>query len=143
VSLDRQSGNEPQNRARRLETRLEAVRTEFWRKPMAINLSRRSLIYAALFLLPVLGATQASAADQTVRVGIMSAEDEDIWSVVSQEALKRGLTVKLSVFNDYTQPNEALENGELDANAFQHKPYLDNQIKTRGYHIVPVGYTAV
>jgi D-methionine transport system substrate-binding protein len=76
-------------------------------------------------------------------VGIMSAEDEDIWAVVSQEALKRGLNVKLTVFNDYTQPNEALENGDLDANAFQHKPYLDNQIKTRGYRIVPVGFTAV
>ena len=47
------------------------------------------------------------------------------------------------VFNDYTQPNEALERGEIDANAFQHKPYLDNQIKTQGYHIVPVGYTGV
>jgi D-methionine transport system substrate-binding protein len=51
--------------------------------------------------------------------------------------------VKLTTFNDYTQPNEALENGDLDANAFQHKPYLDNQIKTRGYHIVIVGYTAL
>jgi D-methionine transport system substrate-binding protein len=109
---------------------------------MPTSLSRFLLISAALILLPILGVAQAQA-DQTVRVGIMSAEDEDIWSVVSQEALKRGLIVKLSVFNDYTQPNEALENGELDANAFQHKPYLDNQIKTRGYHIVPVGYTAV
>jgi ABC-type metal ion transport system substrate-binding protein len=48
---------------------------------------------AALAVLPVFGVAQACAADQTVRVGIMSAEDEDIWSVVSQEALKRGLTV--------------------------------------------------
>ncbi|TIW77409.1 MAG: metal ABC transporter substrate-binding protein, partial [Mesorhizobium sp.] len=47
------------------------------------------------------------------------------------------------VFNDYTQPNEALERGEIDANAFQHQPYLDNQIKTQGYHIVRVGYTGV
>lgn len=85
----------------------------------------------------------AQAANQTVRVGIISAEDEDIWAVVKTEAAKQGLDLKLVVFNDYTQPNEALENGELDANAFQHKPYLENQIKTRGYHIVPVGYTAV
>jgi D-methionine transport system substrate-binding protein len=110
---------------------------------MAVNLFRRSVICAALVLLPLLGGAHSHAADQTVRVGIMSAEEEDIWSVVSQEALKRGLTVKLSVFNDYTQPNGALENGELVANAFQHKPYLDNQIKARGYHIVPAGYAAV
>ncbi|MDQ0468757.1 MetQ/NlpA family ABC transporter substrate-binding protein [Labrys wisconsinensis] len=114
---------------------------------MRMNPLRRVLIQAALLLpalaAPILGAGHARADDTTVRVGIMSAEDEDVWAVVSEEARKRGLTVKLTVFNDYTQPNEALENGELDANAFQHKPYLDNQIKTRGYHIVPVGYTAV
>ncbi|MDQ6435623.1 MetQ/NlpA family lipoprotein [Mesorhizobium sp. LHD-90] len=78
-----------------------------------------------------------------IKVGIISGEDEDVWRVVVQEGAKRGLTIETVVFNDYTQPNEALERGEIDANAFQHQPYLDNQIKTQGYHIVPVGYTAV
>ena len=73
----------------------------------------------------------------------MSGEDEDVWRVVTTEAAKKGLTIETVVFNDYTQPNEALERGEIDANAFQHQPYLDNQIKTQGYHIVPVGYTGV
>jgi len=83
------------------------------------------------------------AAAETVRVGIVGGEDEDVWKVVAQQAAKSGLTIKTVVFNDYTQPNEALERGDVEANAFQHKPYLDNQIKTRGYHIVPVGFTAV
>jgi D-methionine transport system substrate-binding protein len=101
------------------------------------------LLIAAAFALSPLFSLAAARADEAIRVAIMSAEDEDVWAAVSQEAKKHGLTVRLIVFNDYTQPNEALENGELDANAFQHKPYLDNQIKTRGYHIVPVGFTAV
>ena len=109
---------------------------------MVLSVSRRLVILAALAVAPVFASIGARA-DQTIRVGIMSAEDEDIWSVVAKEAEKRGLKIKLVVFNDYTQPNEALETGELDANAFQHKPYLDNQIKTRGYHIVPAGFTAV
>ena len=88
------------------------------------------------------GLTHAST-DKTIRLGIMSGEDEDVWAVAAQEAKKDGLDIKLIKFNDYVQPNEALETNELDANAFQHKPYLDNQIKTRGYHIVPVGLTAV
>ena len=89
---------------------------------------------------------RAARADDTpnpVRVGIESGEDEDLWAIVAQEAKKRGLNVKVVTFNDYTQPNEALEHGDLDANAFQHKPYLDNQIKTRGYHITIAGYTAI
>lgn len=109
---------------------------------MSLTLSRRMLAAAALAASSLFLAGPAFA-HETIRVGIMSAEDEEVWAVVSQEAAKNGLEVKLVAFNDYTQPNEALENNELDANAFQHKPYLDNQIKTRGYHITPVGYTAV
>ncbi|MER8700391.1 MetQ/NlpA family lipoprotein [Mesorhizobium sp. M1273] len=89
-------------------------------------------------------AAPSFAEDKTaVKVGIMSGEDEDVWRVVTAQAAERGLTIETVVFNDYTQPNEALERGEIDANAFQHKPYLDNQIKAQGYHIVPVGYTGV
>lgn len=89
------------------------------------------------------GVAASHAEDKVIKVGIMSGEDEDVWRTVTAEAAKKGLTIKTVLFNDYTQPNEALERGEIDANAFQHKPYLDNQIKQNGYHIVPVGYTGV
>ncbi|MCP3710116.1 MetQ/NlpA family lipoprotein [Paraburkholderia sp. CNPSo 3274] len=89
------------------------------------------------------GVTLAHAADQTLRVGIMSGEDEDVWRVVAANAAKRGLTIKVTTFSEYTQPNEALSSHDLDANSFQHKPYLDAQIKARGYKIVPVGFTYV
>ncbi|MBP2200359.1 MetQ/NlpA family ABC transporter substrate-binding protein [Pantoea cypripedii] len=88
--------------------------------------------------------TTAHAADKTtVKVGIMSGEDEDVWREVVKQAASKGLTVKTVVFNDYNQPNEALQNGEVDANAFQHQPFLDNQIKVNHYDIVRVGDTAV
>lgn len=96
-----------------------------------------------LFTLGLASAQTARAADQVVRVGIMSGEDEDVWRVVSANAAKRGLTIKVTTFADYTQPNEALSQHDLDANSFQHKPYLEAQIKARGYRIVPVGYTYV
>jgi D-methionine transport system substrate-binding protein len=83
------------------------------------------------------------AEDKSIKVGIMSGEDEDVWRVVAAEAGKSGLKIETVVFNDYTQPNEALERGEVDANAFQHQPYLDNQVQQHGYHIVRVGYTGV
>jgi D-methionine transport system substrate-binding protein len=88
--------------------------------------------------------TTVHAADKTsVKVGIMSGEDEDVWREVVKQAASKGLTVKTVVFNDYNQPNEALQNGEVDANAFQHQPFLDNQIKVNHYDIVRVGDTAV
>jgi D-methionine transport system substrate-binding protein len=111
--------------------------TEFPRRGLA------RLLFAAVTAIGLAGIPALASADQTVRVGIMGGEDEDVWKVVAAQAAKSGVTVKAVVFSDYTQPNEALERGDVDANAFQHKPYLDNQIKTRGYHIVPVGFTAV
>ena len=114
----------------------------------ALRLSRRAGLAAILAsAVAVFGlmatATPSFAADKTIKVGIMSGEDEDVWRVVTTEAAKKGLKIETVVFNDYTQPNEALEHGEVDANAFQHQPYLDNQVKQHGYHIVRVGYTGV
>ncbi len=112
-----------------------------------LSLSRRAslaAIAASAAAIAVFAAPLPSfAADKSIKVGIMSGEDEDVWRVVTAEADKKGLKIETVVFNDYTQPNEALERGEVDANAFQHQPYLDNQIKQNGYHIVRVGYTGV
>ena len=108
--------------------------------------ARGRIATVALLGILALGAAFApdpARAETNLRVGIMGGEDEDIWKVVAVQAREKGLNIKTVVFTDYTQPNEALERGDVDANAFQHKPYLDNQIKTRGYHIVPVGFTAV
>jgi len=56
---------------------------------------------------------------------------------------KYGLDVELVTFNDYVLPNEALSKGDIDVNAFQHKPYLDQQIKDRGYKLAVVANTFV
>lgn len=86
--------------------------------------------------------SEAKAAE-TVKVGIMAGEDEEVWKVVAAEAAKNGLDVERVVFSDYVQPNEALANGEIQANAFQHQPYLEAQVQQHGYKIVPVGYTLI
>lgn len=85
----------------------------------------------------------ARAAGTVVRVGIMSGEDEDVWRVVAANAAGRGVAVAVTPFNDYNEPDEALAAHELNANAFQHKPFLDAQIAARGYRIVPIGFTYV
>ena len=56
-------------------------------------------------------------------------------------AEKDGLKIQIVEFSDYVQPNAALAAGDLDANSYQHKPYLDAQVKDRGYKIVSVGNT--
>ena len=110
-------------------------------------MNKRNLLKTALaaivFGLGVATSQLSLAAPQTLHVGIMSGEDEDVWRVVAANAARQGLVIKVTTFSDYTQPNEALAEHDLDANSFQHKPYLDAQIKARGYAIVPVGFTYV
>jgi D-methionine transport system substrate-binding protein len=101
-----------------------------------------SALASVLLTSTMLGMVPAAAAT-TIRVGIVGDEDVGVWKVVAEQAKKQGLIINTIDFSDYIVPNEALERGDIEANAFQHKPYLDNQIKTRGYHIVPVGNTAV
>ncbi|WP_313681682.1 MetQ/NlpA family lipoprotein [Pantoea sp.] len=111
-------------------------------KTMPLLFATTGAVLLAMVLLSPL--TTVHAADKTaVKVGIMSGEDEDVWREVVKQAASKGLTVKTVVFNDYNQPNEALQKGEVDANAFQHQPFLDNQIKVNHYDIVRVGDTAV
>ena len=110
-------------------------------------MNKRNLLKTALaaivFGLGVATSQLSLAAPQTLHVGIMSGEDEDVWRVVAANAARQGLVIKVTTFSDYTQPTEALAEHDLDANSFQHKPYLDAQIKARGYAIVPVGFTYV
>lgn len=103
---------------------------------------RRRAVVPLLAAVFALGSTSGQAQDKSsIKVGISVGNAEKIFEVVKKVAARDGLDVQVIVFNDYQLPNAALAAGDLDANAFQHKPFLDNQIKARGFDIVPVGLT--
>ncbi|HZZ11927.1 MAG TPA: MetQ/NlpA family ABC transporter substrate-binding protein [Paraburkholderia sp.] len=107
-------------------------------------MQRRTFIQNLTVLAAVsLTATFAHADGKPLRIGTMSGPDAQIWSEVSKVAAQEGLNIKVIEFNDYVQPNAALDAGDLDANGFQHQPFLDSQIRQRGYRIVNVGLTYV
>ncbi|RYF01141.1 MAG: metal ABC transporter substrate-binding protein [Comamonadaceae bacterium] len=78
-----------------------------------------------------------------LRVGVRGGVDEEIWEVVTQVARKNGLNVKPVVITGTASPNEALSNGDLEANSFQHNPFLRDQNQQRGYKLVSVGDTYI
>jgi len=95
-----------------------------------------------LFALLALGANAVSAQDKNkIKVGVSVGNAEQTFEVVKKVAARDGLEIQIVTFSDYLQPNEALNAGDLDANAFQHQPFLDSQIKARGYKLTPVGLT--
>jgi D-methionine transport system substrate-binding protein len=61
--------------------------------------------------------------------------------VVKKVAERSGLKIQIVEFSDYMQPNPALDQGDLDANSFQHRPFLEQQLKDRGYKLVALANT--
>ncbi|MBJ6124442.1 MetQ/NlpA family ABC transporter substrate-binding protein [Microvirga splendida] len=101
-------------------------------------MSLKKLGFAALFSLAAL---PALAQTQTLRIGATPGPHAQILEAVKPIAAKKGLDIKIVEFSDYVVPNEALSSGELEANSFQHQPYLDNQKENRGYKIETVAQT--
>ncbi|OYD83806.1 MetQ/NlpA family lipoprotein [Azospirillum brasilense] len=93
-------------------------------------------------LATVLSAGTAWAADPVhLKVGIRGGISEPIWEIVTKVAKARGLEIEPVVMAGTLSPNEALNTGDLQANAFQHIPFLRDQIAQRGYKLAVVGNT--
>ncbi len=93
-----------------------------------------------LSFLALLAAAHAHAAD-VVKLGVTAGPHAQIAEIARKVAARDGLEIRIVEFQDYIQPNAALDAGALDANSYQHLPFLESQVKARGYKITPVGNT--
>lgn len=83
-------------------------------------------------------ANNASAASQTITVGATPVPHAEILEFVKTDLANEGFELVVKEFNDYVQPNLATDSGELDANFFQHIPYLEEFNKNKGTALVSV-----
>ncbi|MFA5448069.1 MAG: MetQ/NlpA family ABC transporter substrate-binding protein [Sphaerochaeta sp.] len=83
--------------------------------------------------------TKEQADSKTILVGATPEPHAAFLNLVIEDLAKEGYTLKVREFTDYVTPNEALESGELDANFFQHIPYLESFNRERGYHLANAG----
>lgn len=93
------------------------------------------LIAAALAL------SAGMAAAEDIKVGVTPGEHAEIMEQIVPLAAAKGLNIDVVEFSDYVVPNTALADGDLHANSFQHVPFLENQIKDRGFDLVVVART--
>ena len=77
-----------------------------------------------------------------VTVGVVGASNGQ-WDTVNELLADGGIHVTLVEFSDYKLPNEALNNGDVDLNAFQHKEYFFNEVETLGYELSVLGDTII
>nr|MDD6335471.1 MetQ/NlpA family ABC transporter substrate-binding protein [bacterium] len=76
--------------------------------------------------------------DTTIKVGASITPHAEILEQVKPILAEKGYTLEIVEFDDYVQPNLAVESGDLDANYFQHQPYLDNFNDERKTHLVSI-----
>ena len=89
---------------------------------------------------PSSGATNTPSGElETITVGASSTPHAEILDAVRGELEALGYNLEVVVFNDYVQPNTALADGDLDANYFQHEPYLTTFNSERGTDLVSAG----
>ncbi|MBV9560059.1 MAG: MetQ/NlpA family ABC transporter substrate-binding protein [Bradyrhizobium sp.] len=107
-------------------------------------LNRRCLVaMAAASALFVVGFASQGETAEPLKVGTSGGPIADIIQFAAARAKEQGLDVKVVEFSDWVTPNEALQNGDIDANLFQHTPFLNNAISTRGYTFTPIAATYV
>lgn len=105
-----------------------------------------SATLSALTLTACGASDNASPKDEnlvTVKLGVVGSIYEDLWTPAKEALEEEGIALTFVQFSDYVTPNNALANGEIDLNAFQHRIYLQSEIDNYGYEIQNIGNTFI
>lgn len=108
----------------------------------------KPIIFASVLLSLICFASQiypyVYPEQNVIRVGVISGWSEEVLKVAQKVAAQKyQLQIKIVSFSDYGLPNTALASGDIDANIFQHVPYLETEIKAHHYDITPFAKTFV
>lgn len=95
---------------------------------------KKIIAFSAIALLAA-----SSFAQKVLKVGATPEPHANILNLVKEDLALEGITLQVVEFTDYVTPNEAVEAGDIDANYFQHIPYLESFNKEKGYHLVNAG----
>ena len=85
----------------------------------------------------------AFAANKTVRLGVTGSVYDEMWEPAKKLLAAQGIDLEVIQFTDYVTPNRALDDGDIDLNAFQHQIYFADELSSRGYKLSNIANTFV
>lgn len=94
--------------------------------------------FIALVLVALLALSATALADTTLKIAASPTPHAVILEKAAEILKAQGITLKITEFTDYVQPNMVVESSEFDANYFQHVPYLEDFNAQNGTHLVNV-----
>jgi len=106
-------------------------------------ITRRLILGAALAAPVAAHAQDIGSAARPLRIGVTAGPHAQVMEKVREILARDGFTIRVIEFQDYIQPNAALAAGDLDANGYQHQPFLDQQVRDRRLPLVAVGKTLI
>lgn len=102
-----------------------------------------SLLSVGVLIFALTGCTAKSNADnEIIKLGVVG-ENNEAWEQVIKNVSKDGIDVELVKFSDYSQVNQALVDGEIDLNSFQHYAYLEKEKEDKGFKLSVIGETLI
>ena len=84
---------------------------------------------------------QSSQAPKEIKIGATAGPHAQVAEAVAKEAKKQGIDLKVVEFSDYVTPDKALADGDIQLNAYQHVPFMENFNKQNGSDLVAIGKT--
>lgn len=103
----------------------------------------KKIITAILLSTIVLACAFAQNKNIEIKLGVVGSVYEDLWAPAKKALQKEGITIKFVQFSDYVTPNNALSNGEIDLNSFQHRIFLETDVKNHNYDVKLIGNTFI
>lgn len=88
------------------------------------------------------GSQETGAGQKVIKLGVTRSETE-VWDYISKELAKEDIVLELVTFSDYTRPNIALADGEIDINSFQHYAFFNNFIEEHNLDLTAIGETVI
>ncbi|MBE6053984.1 MAG: MetQ/NlpA family ABC transporter substrate-binding protein, partial [Clostridium sartagoforme] len=106
-----------------------------------------SILLSGVLILSLAGCGAAKAngsneENKVVKVGLVG-ENTEQWEPVIKSLAEEGITIELVTFSDYSQPNQALADKEIDINSFQHYAFLNKDIEDRNLDLSVIGETII
>jgi D-methionine transport system substrate-binding protein len=115
-------------------------------KKRILGLAAAAGLIFALVLAGCQGKKGQAQTDLSLTVGATAVPHAELLNLVREDLAGEGIALKVVEFSDYVQPNAALAAGDLDANFFQHLPYLESNAEWKsalvsafGVHVEPLG----
>ncbi len=104
---------------------------------------RKILALALVLALALSAAAFAAETKTTVRLGVTGSVYDELWAPAKKLLAEQGINLEIIQFTDYVTPNRALDEGDIDLNAFQHRIYFNDEVASRGYKISNIANTFV